>query len=56
MKGYTVSNEAIEYLRGLYKSEYGANLTFEEAKEAARRLVAIYCQPLDEIHPLRSQK
>lgn len=39
-----ISKEAIEELQGIYKVEYGVELTFDEAAEAARRLVTIFCR------------
>ncbi len=56
MKQRKVSEAQVIRLQALYKECFGVNLTFDEADDAARRLVTLFCPNFDEIHTLRSEK
>lgn len=51
-----VSDSQICKLQVLYRKHFDVNLSFEEAKDIARRLVTMFCPQIDEVHPLRSEK
>ena len=51
-----VSDGQIAKLQALYKKCFSVTLTVEEAKDAARRLLTLFCPDFDEIYPLRPEK
>lgn len=51
-----VSEGQVRKLQALYKEEFHVNLSLEEARDVARRLVTLFCPQINEIHPLRSEK
>lgn len=51
-----VSEKQLVRLQALYKECFGVNLTLDEAADAARRLVTLFCPLNDEIHTLRPEK
>lgn len=48
-----VSDKQVVRLQGLYEECFGVTLTFDEAKDAARRLLTLFCPHVDAIHSLR---
>ena len=38
----SISNEAIEEYQRIYKSEFGEDITFEEAKEQGNKLLRLF--------------